>query len=343
VPAITRELESLRNFWSISPRKRTLSLIRPHFTGQERDPESANDYFGARYYNQVAGRWLGVDPVRGRASSPQTLNAYSYALSDPINHVDVGGGFPWWIPPILIFPPYVIKVNVTQELPPTSPEGPSVSVPVFVLTDPALIRFFMDSLNGQQPQQRPKPVEVDPGPAPTFVGDMFNVVAPQGAEFQALRIKVALARLNNALNQLAGQSGCAGFMEQVINQFPTIHYDNTTPNAYPADTNGRDVFLYDRVGQFTYSSYGENAATLGQEFYHVLQNSAGLYPGVTGGNLLTGENPLQEYYAWAFEALIAPYLNLRPEELSNIDKNLREYAGKAGITNPAAAVDCGIH
>jgi RHS repeat-associated protein len=30
-----------------------------HFTGKERDAESGNDYFGARYYASTMGRWLG--------------------------------------------------------------------------------------------------------------------------------------------------------------------------------------------------------------------------------------------------------------------------------------------
>ena len=33
------------------------------FTGQERDAESGLDYFGARYYHSVAGRFVSVDPV----------------------------------------------------------------------------------------------------------------------------------------------------------------------------------------------------------------------------------------------------------------------------------------
>ena len=33
-----------------------------HFTGKERDTESGNDYFGARYYASSMGRWLSPDP-----------------------------------------------------------------------------------------------------------------------------------------------------------------------------------------------------------------------------------------------------------------------------------------
>jgi RHS repeat-associated protein len=38
---------------------------RHRYTGKERDSEFGNDYFGARYYWNGAGRWLSVDPVAG--------------------------------------------------------------------------------------------------------------------------------------------------------------------------------------------------------------------------------------------------------------------------------------
>jgi RHS repeat-associated protein len=60
-------------------------------TGKERDSESANDYFGARYYWNGAARWLSVDPERGKAADPQSLNAFSYTGNDPINHIDPDG------------------------------------------------------------------------------------------------------------------------------------------------------------------------------------------------------------------------------------------------------------
>ena len=38
-----------------------------HFTGKERDGESGNDYFGARYYNSAMGRFLSPDPLMASA------------------------------------------------------------------------------------------------------------------------------------------------------------------------------------------------------------------------------------------------------------------------------------
>ena len=47
-----------------------------HFTGKERDTESGNDYFGARYYASSMGRMLSPDPsnIGANPANPQTWN-----------------------------------------------------------------------------------------------------------------------------------------------------------------------------------------------------------------------------------------------------------------------------
>lgn len=65
-------------------------------TGKERDTESGNDFFGARYYYNGTGRWLGVDPafsLRRINFDPQQLNRYVYARNDPIRYIDPDGAF----------------------------------------------------------------------------------------------------------------------------------------------------------------------------------------------------------------------------------------------------------
>ena len=61
------------------------------FTGKERDSESGNDHFGARYYNPVTGRFLSRDPEDGDYSDPATLHKYLYASGDPVNRIDPEG------------------------------------------------------------------------------------------------------------------------------------------------------------------------------------------------------------------------------------------------------------
>ncbi len=69
-----------------------------HYTGKERDTESGNDDFGARYYNSATGRWLSPDWIAfpdtvpyANYSNPQTLNLYAYTLNNPLGLVDEDG------------------------------------------------------------------------------------------------------------------------------------------------------------------------------------------------------------------------------------------------------------
>jgi len=62
-----------------------------HFTSQQRDAESGNDYFGARYYGSNSGRFMSPDPVGGDIGNPQTLNRYAYVINDPLNRIDAFG------------------------------------------------------------------------------------------------------------------------------------------------------------------------------------------------------------------------------------------------------------
>ena len=71
-----------------------------HFTGKERDTESGNDYFGARYYASTMGRWLSpdwsakVEPVPyAKLDNPQTLNLYSYVGNNPLGKADPDGHY----------------------------------------------------------------------------------------------------------------------------------------------------------------------------------------------------------------------------------------------------------
>ena len=64
-----------------------------HFTGKERDVESGNDYFGARYYASSMGRWMSPDPSPAGVIilSPQSWNLYNYVLNNPLRLVDRNG------------------------------------------------------------------------------------------------------------------------------------------------------------------------------------------------------------------------------------------------------------
>ncbi len=69
-----------------------------HFTKKERDNESGNDYFGARYYASSVGRFMSpdwsakVEPVPyAKLDNPQSLNLYVYVGNNPLVGVDADG------------------------------------------------------------------------------------------------------------------------------------------------------------------------------------------------------------------------------------------------------------
>jgi RHS repeat-associated protein len=70
-------------------------------TGKERDAESGNDYFGARYYASSMGRFMSPDwsaqeePVPyAKLENPQSLNLYSYVYNNPLARGDADGHSP---------------------------------------------------------------------------------------------------------------------------------------------------------------------------------------------------------------------------------------------------------
>jgi len=63
------------------------------FTGKERDTESGNDYFGARYYASSLGRFMVSDKAFNDQSQndPQSWNLYGYVRNNPISFTDPTG------------------------------------------------------------------------------------------------------------------------------------------------------------------------------------------------------------------------------------------------------------
>jgi len=69
--------------------------IRQKFTIKERDIETGLDYFGARYYSSILGRFTGPDSVVGSSDNPQSLNLYSYVNNNPLRSIDPTGNWTW--------------------------------------------------------------------------------------------------------------------------------------------------------------------------------------------------------------------------------------------------------
>ena len=62
-----------------------LTTAAHKFTGKERDSESGNDNFAARYYSSSLGRFMSPDPENAGASldDPESWNAYAYVSNNP--------------------------------------------------------------------------------------------------------------------------------------------------------------------------------------------------------------------------------------------------------------------
>ena len=76
-----------------------LNGARSRCPGKERDQESGNDYFGARYYASTMGRWMSPDPSNLGVDiyMPQTWNRYNYAVNNPLTIKDANGLWPFYI------------------------------------------------------------------------------------------------------------------------------------------------------------------------------------------------------------------------------------------------------
>ena len=67
--------------------------VRQKFTQKERDNETGLDFFEARYYASMQGRFTSPDPLlaSARASLPQSWNRYGYVLNNPLRLIDPNG------------------------------------------------------------------------------------------------------------------------------------------------------------------------------------------------------------------------------------------------------------
>ncbi len=86
---------SCRDLYSPFGQKHTApcDAHRVGFTGKERDGETGFDYFGARFYAPIPGRFLSPDPLLDSAdpADPQTWNRYAYTRNSPLRFVDPDG------------------------------------------------------------------------------------------------------------------------------------------------------------------------------------------------------------------------------------------------------------
>ncbi|MDD5295494.1 MAG: RHS domain-containing protein [Rhodocyclaceae bacterium] len=64
------------------------------FAGRPFDPNTGLYYMGARYYDPVTGRFMGVDPAAANPADPHGFNRYAYGNNNPYKYVDPDGHSP---------------------------------------------------------------------------------------------------------------------------------------------------------------------------------------------------------------------------------------------------------
>jgi RHS repeat-associated protein len=71
--------------------------VRQQFTSKERDNETGLDYFEARYYASVQGRFTSPDApfADQEQNDPQSWNLYTYVRNNPLRYIDPFGDAHW--------------------------------------------------------------------------------------------------------------------------------------------------------------------------------------------------------------------------------------------------------
>lgn len=78
------------------------------YTGHPHEETTGLTYMGARWYDPVVGRFMGVDPQEFTEANPHSFNRYSYANNSPYKYIDPDGEVPILIPIIV---PAVIGIG----------------------------------------------------------------------------------------------------------------------------------------------------------------------------------------------------------------------------------------
>ena len=102
------------------------------YTGKPYDSAMGLSYFGARYYDPVVGRFMGVDPASFTAGNLQSFNRYASSNNNPYKYFDPDGAEALFF---LSEPPLVLR-PIIEALPraaiESAPIRPQVTRPDFI-------------------------------------------------------------------------------------------------------------------------------------------------------------------------------------------------------------------
>jgi len=96
------------------------------------DAGTGTIYLRARYYDPTAtGRFISRDPVAGYTASPQSLNGYAYAMSNPVMRSDPTGLLPEgvsWLPEMSPVAPTILNLPWKRSLRSSTKSGAYVAL-----------------------------------------------------------------------------------------------------------------------------------------------------------------------------------------------------------------------
>ena len=71
------------------------------YHGKAHDDSTGLSYMGARYYDPVLGRFMGIDAVDFQKDNLHSFNRYTYANNNPYKYVDPDGNYAFLITPLM--------------------------------------------------------------------------------------------------------------------------------------------------------------------------------------------------------------------------------------------------
>ena len=86
--------ENYRPYGEQAQRQAASGSHRQFFHDKPYDADTGLSYFGARYYDPLVGRFMGIDPVGFDEGNLQSFNRYAYANNNPYRYVDPDGRSP---------------------------------------------------------------------------------------------------------------------------------------------------------------------------------------------------------------------------------------------------------
>ena len=211
---------------------------RYRFTGKERDDETNQDYFGARYYDSELGRWNALDPLKEKFFG---LSPYNYCLNNPLRLVDPDGLTPEERRKAIEYAIKLTKKGYQYKKDDNDVEGVDCSG----IVDKILIQVMHHSFMGKEYKGWGNGVariagrafqisekDVQPGDLVTFRTTRTDQKGPDGI-FDHIAIITAIIR--NKTGEIIGlkfiHAHSTGVNESV---WPDPKYDSRTPTGYYA-------------------------------------------------------------------------------------------------------------